>query len=1258
MPVAEAATSTGYQRRFSVGEVRGRRSYQDDGCEPGTEYEYRLFAGWTDPATGLERTSAPATARVLVGTVLTPVRRLDIAERVVGDRTVVDLAWDQPSRHDVVVYRTATPPSTGAALADLDVSALPGAGLPDDQRLRAEPHLDAGRAGLSGIAWPQDWPRVHFTAVSISGTAARIGDTATLSRTSRVEDIRIVERVDWQLLTFSWPSGAVSVSVSTTPRGMTLEDYPGEVVAELSEADYRRNGGTRLTLPAEGCDVHLVPKSFFERKQVVAPAETVSYAGLFSLWYLLQPPGPRRSRRGAGVAGPRGRAGRGGADDARGLPARRGPPTRRRAGHRQPRGPERPPPPVPVGAGGPRGRAAHGAPRPGVAVARRGGPAALRRGVCADVRAGRRLRGGHARSGPREPASMNDGRLTYTSVDARGAGSGGWQVMQEHDLTDDERRRALEVVATAIDPAVDLSRFPSQTEIDALPRRLVVATAGGGTLLVHSAPAGPDASGRPGNVFNHVVAVQDLAHDLLATPDVPRPVQLWRSPDWLNPWGADAVRAGALPAEVRPVAGPVVTRQGVARMLSDRATAAGLGALLDAVGARMAGTGRPVVLPVDDQDRGALWIGAVSLLAGPALTARLTFSTWERGYALRAGAELLDLVLVPRIDESQLQGVDAVVLDPDAQLPARDASWPAVHPRETVPVGDWSSLVEGVCGLPEREIDELLFAVAELSTLNPRIGRSLRHSLVPLALAVSEGGLPGSGVAARVLSRVPEELLDDAESRADVQRLLLNHPRSAADQALALTELVGEDWDAGAPPIDGRTRAWLEQLLREPSLVTGPWPPPLPAVEGLLSEAGRRGLAEVLAAALPLLLTVPLGDQDTAVALVRVLDLAGLVGVDDLLPPEVVEPAAALAVQLLHDASSGPDVLARVGPLSPPALELLVPALDERVERSVEPAGRRLPDHVARWAHRVLAEIVPPETPLFLELLLVDPAHPHYWKARAAAAATLLRELARGPDTDRTLATRGALDRIGDGTPWNAAELAYLQRLVGGLPAVDLTSVVRDVLRSAPLGSTDAASLARQVLDGAYGAATRGTALACLAELHEALADGPAGGEDDHLVDLMVAGLGVPADGRVPAGRRRGGSPGPRGRRAPSLPGRCAPPAPGRRPKVPARHPRVRGARAAAAPGGGPAAPGGGTDRRRARRRMAVRGRRPLRAPQRVGPSARRDALARAAVPARPRAAPARRGRPRRLPRHPPGRRWLARPDRAGPAGVQRPGAA
>ncbi len=301
----EESYRSGYVPHLRVGEVRERTTFVDAACTPGQEYEYRLFAVWVDPQTGVEHLSGPAGSRLRVKAVLTPVRDVEVAERVVGDLTLIDLAWDQPPRHDVVVYRTHVAPVANAGAADLDVTALPAAGLPVDQRVRAQPDVLGGRARLSGVPWPRDWPRVHFTLVTVSGTTARVGVTATRSRTGAIEHVRLVQRVDWQLLTFSWPPGAVSVAVHRTPRGTSLHDHPGELLAQLSRADYRRDGGARLQLPAEGCELHLVPKSYFERRPVPAQPTTESYAGLYRMRYVLtrpDVPSPQRRLGGRGAS--------------------------------------------------------------------------------------------------------------------------------------------------------------------------------------------------------------------------------------------------------------------------------------------------------------------------------------------------------------------------------------------------------------------------------------------------------------------------------------------------------------------------------------------------------------------------------------------------------------------------------------------------------------------------------------------------------------------------------------------------------------------------------------------------------------------------------------------------------------------------------------------------------------------------------------------------------------------------------------------
>lgn len=712
---------------------------------------------------------------------------------------------------------------------------------------------------------------------------------------------------------------------------------------------------------------------------------------------------------------------------------------------------------------------------------------------------------------------MTDGRLTYTSVDTLGAGQGGWQVRQEHDLTAVDRARALELVATAMDPVGELPRFPSEAEVRALPHRLVVGTTHDSTLLVNSAPAGPDASGRPGNVFNHVVAVHDLLGDLLSDTEAPVPVQLWRSPDWLHPWGPDAVRTSDLPAVRRPRPGGVVTRGSVAALLSDPTAAPGVGALLDAVAAAVSGTGLPVVVLVDTQDRGALWLGAAALLAGPAFSARFTFSTWERAYAVRTGAELPHVSLMPRDDEAHLHGLDVVVLDPDAQHPVACGAWPSTDPRRPVAVTPWSALAAGVCGLGSGQVADRLLAVAELSALNPRVARSEYHLLFALALAVAEDELAGSEVAADVLRSVPPWLVSDPTTRADLERLV-GADVTAAERAQHVVELLEHAPDDGAA-VDLATRDWLQRLLSEQALVQGPWPAVLPAVSEALTPAGRQGLADVLSQALPMLLPQPLGPEDTAVALLRVLDLAALLDVDELLPGEIVASAADLAVALLADPLAGPAAVRRAGQLAASTATLLRAPLGRITQGSTARPGERLPAHLRGWAHAALVGSVPDDdSPLLVELLLFDPSERAYQQRRAAVARQLLTAVSPPPAIEDVAAV---LALVGQGTLWTAPEAVWLHDKTG----LDLTAVALGVLEAEPFGSPPAAAFAAQVRAGALGPLLQGSATAHLVALHLSLSSEALYGEssdtteDERLADVVIAGTAYAlGNGRTPAG--------------------------------------------------------------------------------------------------------------------------------------------
>lgn len=203
------------------------------------------------------------------------------------------------------------------------------------------------------------------------------------------------------------------------------------------------------------------------------------------------------------------------------------------------------------------------------------------------------------------PGPTRFGQLTYTSFDApeRGRAGGGWQVKDVSDGVSAAEQEFMRAgVATRFDSVQALPQFPTPADIAARPRRLVYAPTETGGCYWHTAPAGADASGRPGNVFAHVVV--DRTPD-----DAVRPIERWGSPDWLAPYGADAVAAAELPHSA-PAPGGNIDRAAVLEFLLDPGTwrVGVLGVLLDAVDQAMHG-GPGVVLGCADSENAARWIG-------------------------------------------------------------------------------------------------------------------------------------------------------------------------------------------------------------------------------------------------------------------------------------------------------------------------------------------------------------------------------------------------------------------------------------------------------------------------------------------------------------------------------------------------------------------------------------------------------------------------------------------------------------------------
>lgn len=260
--------------------------FTDVSCPPG-EYEYRV--GVWAMVDGNEKCSPLATVAVTVSGSLAPVEDL-LAQPVPGRDDAVSLSWTAPAWGEVRIYRTPRPARAGSDDTDLDITALPGAGLKEEDWCRAPIRANGTGRRIPSLGIGDDAAWLVFTPVTIGGSKARIGRHVTFTRTGSLQDVEIVERVDFQLLTFGWPAEAERVEVYVTKPGTPLPQPPGAPVAVMTQEQHRRLGGILLErgkLNRNGCAVHVLPAYTFEYKQRFGQPVTVNYPGLVVLGYQL-----------------------------------------------------------------------------------------------------------------------------------------------------------------------------------------------------------------------------------------------------------------------------------------------------------------------------------------------------------------------------------------------------------------------------------------------------------------------------------------------------------------------------------------------------------------------------------------------------------------------------------------------------------------------------------------------------------------------------------------------------------------------------------------------------------------------------------------------------------------------------------------------------------------------------------------------------------------------------------------------------------
>ena len=642
-------------------------------------------------------------------------------------------------------------------------------------------------------------------------------------------------------------------------------------------------------------------------------------------------------------------------------------------------------------------------------------------------------------------AGSRFGQLTFTAVDD-GSGPGGWRTRPD-GLDPDEQRRLESAITTQLAIVHPIPAFPSPEEAAALPRRLLYAPTSGGAAYWHTAPAGLDATGRPGNAFVHVV--------LDRTPQEPqpafRPSDLWRSQRWLTPFGhpqvLEAIRA-ALPAPPWPD-GPL-HRARVLEFLLDPGhwRIDVLAGLLDAVAAAML-SGPRVVLGTDSPESGACWIAAVSQLMAPAASRRFHWSTLESPSTLdgvfRHGVHL---AVVPAEHLSKVPRSYVVVYENEQLKPGLYGADPhRTAAGSAVPVTPWSVIAQEV--LRDEETAERALALqdavgadVDVSRLDPGWALAMAVARMPelsevhqdAARLVRDGG-PVGPVALRA---TPELARTHADQVGDVLG-------RSTDELLAMAA----DGD-GTGVAGGAWTIYLERALDDDAWLRRPEGVELPPQwssawqhrAGFLdriSDRLERLADEVGSGAAP-------PTPPHALLALRLADVAVRCGASsgDEVARAAQRTVSRCAAPVLLDHDAARDLVGAVGPLDEATqLTVVRPAVAAVVGTLDRPRGDRVPPAVLSWLFPVAPQ--PPvgdasPDPLLRELaaqvtrVVADPSA----FARLAlvdAVADVAVAADSGDDAEAGRAER-EVARLLTGRRWTPTELRVVAGHVPRSPAV------------------------------------------------------------------------------------------------------------------------------------------------------------------------------------------------------------------------------
>ncbi|CAN5279071.1 hypothetical protein BH09ACT11_BH09ACT11_06580 [soil metagenome] len=257
--------------------------FEDRDLQAG-EYEYRFYA--CSNVDGQVLRSAAATKAVVVVVPVPEIEDLDVTAD--ENRSVLQVEWLAPSDSGVQVeiHLTGTEPPAGIRGRELDADALARNGF-DDRTQQNFPVRTLNGRTVFRLDWPQGLDRVHLTAVSCIGQSFKVGASRAMTRVGTPRQVRLVERVDEQYLTFGWPSGADFVEVRRArPEASETDPQSWTELAQIPKEKHERFGGLHLNpLPVEGCMLDITGLAYQAGERIVGEPVRIRYPGLTRLRY-------------------------------------------------------------------------------------------------------------------------------------------------------------------------------------------------------------------------------------------------------------------------------------------------------------------------------------------------------------------------------------------------------------------------------------------------------------------------------------------------------------------------------------------------------------------------------------------------------------------------------------------------------------------------------------------------------------------------------------------------------------------------------------------------------------------------------------------------------------------------------------------------------------------------------------------------------------------------------------------------------------